>query len=533
MKTNTQRCLRRCAVAAAVALCLANHGQAANIVVKSTAEGSVAGTCTLQDAIIAVNTQISDPNNSCGHGDGNSDTIYLTLLPVYPATITLTAGTVTINGADFAIDVTQAVKIVGPTDANGQPEVTLERSGAAGTANFGLVFADANLTIDGLALRNGNSIDGGAIRANTFVNVALSNSVVSGNAASVNGGGIYAVVGGITLSHVTISGNQAGNRGGGVYAVPGTVAIDNSTISGNSALQGAGICTNNGNISITNSSVSGNSASGKGGGVYTQAGTVQIHYSTISGNSAAVNGGGIRSADGPVSLDHSTLSANSANAAGGGISLYAMSVQASYSTFNGNSAATHGGAIYAGQTAAASLTNSTISGNTAGQSGGGIYANTAELNYATVYANQSTASGSKGAGVYVMTGATANASIIAGSIGFDDLDAKNGAALSGNYNIIGSSGVSTPANDINCASGIHLGPLANFGGLTKTLPLLSGSCAIDAASANPGVATDQRGLARPAGSGSIAQADVGAFEKQSAADPDFIFIDGFGPTGSD
>lgn len=532
MKTNTQRCIRRRAIAAAVALCLAGHCHAANIVVQSTAEGSVAGTCTLQDAVIAINTQASNPNNSCGHGDGNSDTIYLSQLPAYPATITLTAGTTTINGADFAIDVTRTMKIVGPTDANGQPEVTVERSSAASTGNFGLIFADADLTIDGLALRNGNSIDGGAIQANTFANIALSNAVVSGNAASVNGGGIYAVVGSITLSHVTISGNQAGNRGGGVYAVPGTIAIDNSTIRGNSAQNGAGICTNNGNISITKSSVSGNSASGKGGGVYTQAGTIQVHYSTISGNSAAVNGGGIRSSDGPISLDHSTLSANSANAAGGGVSLYATSVQASYSTFNGNSAAIHGGAIYAGQTATASLTNSTISGNTAGQSGGGIYAYSANLNYSTIYANQSTASGSKGAGLYFVNGATANASIIIGNIGYDDLDAKNGSGLLGNYNIVGSSAVATPADDIDCAGGIRLGPLANFGGATKTLPLLSGSCAIDAVSASPGVASDQRGLARPA-SIALPRADVGAFEKQSAADPDFIFIDGFGPTGSD
>ena len=53
-----------------------------------------------------------------------------------------------------------------------------------------------------------------------------------------------------------------------------------------------------------------------------------------------------------------------------------------------------------------------------------------------------------------------------------------------------------------------LAPLANNGGLTQTHALLCGSPAIDAGDPNNIVATDQRGIARPQGSG----VDIGAFE---------------------
>ena len=70
-------------------------------------------------------------------------------------------------------------------------------------------------------------------------------------------------------------------------------------------------------------------------------------------------------------------------------------------------------------------------------------------------------------------------------------------------------------NDLACWSAsdgdLMLGPLADNGGPTQTLALLAGSPAIDAAGEEcVGVATDQRGEPRPAGS----QCDIGAFEVQ-------------------
>ena len=53
---------------------------------------------------------------------------------------------------------------------------------------------------------------------------------------------------------------------------------------------------------------------------------------------------------------------------------------------------------------------------------------------------------------------------------------------------------------------LHLGALGNYGGLTQTVPLLEPSVAIDAGTACPPPATDQRGVARPP------SCDVGAYE---------------------
>jgi hypothetical protein len=53
-----------------------------------------------------------------------------------------------------------------------------------------------------------------------------------------------------------------------------------------------------------------------------------------------------------------------------------------------------------------------------------------------------------------------------------------------------------------------LGPLADNGGPTLTMALLSGSPAIDAGDTSAAPATDQRGFPRPAG----LAADIGAFE---------------------
>jgi hypothetical protein len=53
---------------------------------------------------------------------------------------------------------------------------------------------------------------------------------------------------------------------------------------------------------------------------------------------------------------------------------------------------------------------------------------------------------------------------------------------------------------------INLGPLADNGGATPTMALLTGSAAIDAGDDAVCPATDQRGMARDA------QCDVGAFE---------------------
>jgi hypothetical protein len=107
----------------------------------------------------------------------------------------------------------------------------------------------------------------------------------------------------------------------------------------------------------------------------------------------------------------------------------------------------------------------------------------------------------------------------------NDLDTASHSALTGGHNLIANSAWSVPADTINCDP--MLGALGNFGGPTKTLPLMSGSCAIGAASTTPDQTADQRGLPRPAVNQKNAGADIGAFERQLTDDPDLIFGNGF------
>lgn len=71
-----------------------------------------------------------------------------------------------------------------------------------------------------------------------------------------------------------------------------------------------------------------------------------------------------------------------------------------------------------------------------------------------------------------------------------------------------------PAGSSTCTNIItadpRLGELGNWGGATKTVPLLPGSSAIDAGNDATCAATDQRGVPRPQG----AHCDIGAYEGQ-------------------
>lgn len=501
MSAATNAFFTRRALAAAIGLCLAGQAHAADIVVNSTVEGSVVGACTVQDAVTAVNTQAA--KNGCIAGNGSSDTIDLTgFTTATTITFSASAGTVGPDNA-AALALSKPVKIVGPLDSNGNPEVTLQRSTVSGTSKFALIASNAYLYVYGLTLSNGASTgSGGAIYASGSTTI-ISHSTITGSSSHYIGGGVYAknslTVSDCTLNSntaqlggaigvslgaaLTVSGSTFENNTGSAISAPANGTVTRSTFTQNIGHDGGAIAVFAGKtLTVTESTFSGNSATANGGAFYVQGGTLNVTGSTINGNSAATRGGAIATT-------------------------------------------TNSGMV--------SLTNSTISGNTAGQSGGGIYAYNATLNYCTVYANSYTTAGSKGAGLFFVNSATANSSVLInnGQHQYDVGASSPTMTLGGGYDVIGG-GVHLPANTISC--NVNLGPLANFGGPTKTLPLLTGSCAIDAGPFTPSVTTDQRGDPRPVQvTTATPRADIGAFEKQSASDPDFIFINGFGSTGSD
>jgi hypothetical protein len=99
------------------------------------------------------------------------------------------------------------------------------------------------------------------------------------------------------VTNTTLSGNAASSQGGGIWSGnDATVTITNSTIFGNQAVSadgtnglGGGIMRTSGTINITNSTIAGNTAGFQGGGIV--GGTATTVTNTIIANNIANNGG--------------------------------------------------------------------------------------------------------------------------------------------------------------------------------------------------------------------------------------------------
>jgi len=281
--------------------------------------------------------------------------------------------------------------------------------------------------------------------------------------------------GALTVKALTLAHGDAGSNWGGAIYNNGTLTISDSTLSGNSAEDGGAI-ENDQTLTITNSTFSGNAAS-KFGGAISNPGALTIASSTFSGNSATY-GGAINDPGGAANYINGIYYGEVPNA--GNVSITA-------STLSGNSASSNGGAIYSGAIFSAgtvTITASTLSGNST--TGGAIY----NFNGTVTIGGSIIANGSSGGNCYNHTGTIT----------------ETGYNLSDD----GSCGFSTANHDL-VNTNPQLGPLANNGGPTQTMALLSNSPAMDQIPLASCPSTDQRGDPRPDKSGESA-CDIGAFE---------------------
>jgi uncharacterized repeat protein (TIGR01451 family)/CSLREA domain-containing protein len=264
-------------------------------------------------------------------------------------------------------------------------------------------------------------------------------------------GAVFAVFAPTTISGLTMRGGAPGifNRD--------ALTVRNSVIRDNTGSSGGGI-ENEGTLTLVNDTVKNNAAQFVGGGLWNFGAGATIIDSTISGNATAqFGGGGI--ANGPLTIINSTISGNTSPDGGGGISL-----------------AQAGGLI---------AVNSTISGNSA-PIGGGVCCGFAELEN-TIVAGQ-TGGGNCGL-----------SSVFDFGYNIDD-DGTCGLST-GNHSLPNTDPLLDPAG------------LKDNGGPTQTIALQPGSPAIDAIPVGVNgcgttIASDQRGVSRPHGSG----CDIGAFE---------------------
>jgi CSLREA domain-containing protein len=444
-----------------------SSGCPASFTVNSNADASDAapgdGVCATAGSVCTLRAAIEEANMlTCGPIDINFSGV---------------TSPITLNSELPAIN--HNVNINGPSSSL----LTVMRSTAAGTADFGI------LTVN-----------------NTTVNI--SRLTISGG--SGDGGGIFLDGGTLTLTNSLISGNTSSFMGGGIFQAGGVIALTNTTVSGNRASFGGGIAISSGSLTLSNSRVIGNLSTSYGSGIFNgNSGTVTLMNSTVSSNLSSIFGGGIYNDNGTtLILTSSTVSGNIANQ-GGGILNWGTTTLTN-STVSANKASSFGGGLYNGGTL--TLTNSTVTGNCSTATGS---------NCSTVTGNNST-----GGGIYNDPGGTALvylkdtliANNTAGGTGPD----LNGTFNSQDYNFIGNTSgatfTGTIAHNITGANPL-LGPLQNNGGPTLTHALLPGSPAIDAG--NSALTTDQRGQPRPLDDPIVANAaggnssDIGAYESDN------------------
>lgn len=349
---------------------------------------------------------------------------------------------------------TDAVTITGP----GPAQLTVNGSGASRVFNVINGMAQFTASISGLTITGGSSSLGAGVRL-TDETLVLDNVVISGNSASLDGGGLWAdgFAMGLTVQNSRISGNTAAGNGGGVYIedTGAPIAFQNTVISGNSATRSGGgvyLYDPDTNVTFSDCTVSGNTSGSRGGGIYLyspDSGVITVQSTTVSGNSAQ-RGGGLffYHPDHPSSVVSSTISGNSATAG-------------------------EGGGVYVFNQNGFGLQNSTVAGNSASAAGGGvILKNGASLPLRNMIIGDNTAGSNND---------------LDGSfdVGFSLIESPGSATLTG-----------PGSNLLNVDA--QLGALQNNGGATMTRKPASGSPVVNAgdpAFAAP-PAVDQRGLAR-------------------------------------
>ena len=260
-----------------------------------------------------------------------------------------------------------------------------------------------DVTINNLTLIEGGGYQGGAIRVRPGASLIVNKSAFINNSAADSGGAIMSG-GRLFVKDSAFKGNSARQRGGAilVWGEDATLLLTNTLISGNSAsLWGGGIAINRAagtiassiiranrayeggairsagsKLNVMNSTIGANRALHSGGALSKSAGQVKISASALLNNRAEVNGGAISSELGSMSIVNSSLGENIAVRHGGALHV-SDTVFLTHVTLANNEAAV-GGGVYRAR-GAINLVNSIIAGSQGGDCVGGLYINSANL----------------------------------------------------------------------------------------------------------------------------------------------------------
>jgi CSLREA domain-containing protein len=497
------------------------------------------GLCSLREAVLAANTDAASgvSPGECPAGSGADTIEFAPSLPA-PAVFNLT---VIGPGEDNALS--------GDLDLSG--DLTIVGAGLSATIVDGgsadrvfQILAGANVTLSGVAVRNGNpgsGVSGGGIAVDGTARLTLNDSAVMNN-TGLTGGGVY-VQGLLTLNNSAVENNQ----GGGVLNDAGLLLFTNVDIINNSG--DFGLSNQNGGVlEMVGGRISGNLGGGlynwnadatlgnlviadnaQGGGVQNLATGLATASLTLSNSevltNTATSGAGILNEGlaAVVQISNARVGANIASSGGGGINNNGVMILTA-SLIDHNQGRSGGGIDHSGSSL--QLTNTTLSGNIATDNGGGLHnRGSATVNNTTFSGNQA----DTGANIY-NDGDTAGL-IIRNTLLADPLVGVNcvnnqGSISSNGHNLESANTCGFTATGDLIDTSPLLGPLQDNGGPTSTHALMPGSPAVDAG--NPAVpgsggdacaAVDQRGAPRPVdGDGDLSPVcDIGAYEYQSQA----------------
>ena len=309
------------------------------------------------------------------------------------------SGTAAANSGEIIIDKNLTIKGEGAT-------AMLDANGSAGGKPPHRIFdvkENKTLILENLTLKNGTGTGdekGGGLYVRKWAKAKLSHCTIQ-TCTAKEGGGIAAEGGTVELDTCTLTGNTATIAGGGIYAHTNgshvsKVIIIGSTIGGtgtgesNTSKYGGGIyVAEKSRLKMTSSAIKKCQALLEGGAIYTKGGTVELDTCTLTGNKGENTGGGLcvrangstgasvtikGGSIGGTGTDEPNITGSSGKGGGIFISGTDSSVTLSDSAaVNGNKAELDGGGIYVDENSTLTVNGSSLAKNTASGKGGGVY----------------------------------------------------------------------------------------------------------------------------------------------------------------
>ncbi len=270
--------------------------------------------CTLQDQIIAANTDSA--YNDCPAGYG-ADTILMVRdydhsepLPTITSEITIDGNGYTISGSGQhrIFDVAGGILSL--------KNVTL----AAGRGLSGGAIRlreEARVGADQVTFSDNIAESGGAIAIlSDSANATISNSSFVNNSSQEYGGAIFALHGRVTVTNSSFVNNRAKSFGGGaLHSEYGSIAVSNSTFHGNSAAEGGALNVHFGSANLTHVTMLKNAATqSSGDAIVNHEGKIFLRNSIVhSSNTTGDCDGGLTQSKGNLSPDGTCAVRASAN----------------------------------------------------------------------------------------------------------------------------------------------------------------------------------------------------------------------------